>query len=96
MENIPAFIVARGDNERGGILLKINHFQAGCELLQPTTNMEGARVWTRLTGDDMVDESEADAIVAKRRKFDTDLWVVEIEDNEGRFEIARFLNEPVA
>ena len=85
IENIPAFIVARGDAERGGIILKVNHFKNGCEILQPTTGMDGERIWMRLTGDNMIDESEADAVVTKRRKYDSDLWVVEIEDQDSRF-----------
>lgn len=95
IENTPAFIVARGDAERGGILLKINHFKNGCEILQPITDMNGDRVWMRLTGDVMVDEREADEIVSKRRQYDTDLWVVEIEDTGGNFNIEHFLDEPV-
>ena len=87
VDNIPAFIVARGDKERGGILLKVNHFNNGCEVLQPTTGMDGERIWMRLTGDAMVDESDADVIVSKRRKYDTDLWVIEIEDPDSRFDL---------
>ena len=85
--NIPAFVVARGDAERGGVLLKINHFKDGVELLQPTTNMEGDRVWMPVMGKDVVDERSADAFIAKRRSTDSDLWVVEIEDNDGRYEL---------
>lgn len=96
VENIPAFVVARGDEARGGILLKVNHFSKGCELLQAMTDMDGERVWMRLTGDEMVDEKEADDAIRKRRKFDEDLWVIEIEDNDGRFDLVEFLGEPIA
>ena len=49
----------------------------------------------RLTGDKLVDEAEADAVVTKRRQYDTDLWVVEIEDSEGTFDVEDFLGEAV-
>ena len=91
VENMPAFIVARGDAERGGILLKINHFKDGCEILQPTTGMNGERLWMRLTGDGMVDEGDADKTIEKRRQYDSDLWVVEIEDPDSCFK----LDEPI-
>lgn len=87
LDNIPAFILARGDIDRGGILLKVNHFASGCEILQPTTDMRGDRIWMRLSKEQMVHERDADEIVAKRRQYDSDLWVVEIEDAEGRFEL---------
>ena len=37
------------------------------------------------------DEADVDALVAKRLKADRDLWVIEIEDREGR----HFLTESV-
>jgi|FLOH01.1.fsa_nt_gi hypothetical protein len=95
IENTPAFVVSRGDVERGGVLLKVNHFEHGCEVLQPTTDMNGGRVWMRLTGDVMVNEHDADDIISKRHQYDMDLWVVEIEDSNGHFNIEHFLDEPV-
>ena len=36
--------------------------------------------------------NKADDYIARQRKFDSDLWVIEIEDQGGR----HFLDEPVS
>lgn len=77
-QELPAFVLARGDAERGGILLKIDQFEAGVMLLERTLDFDGNRVWRRLlAGGDGPAASEK---IAKKRSFDEDLWVIEIED----------------
>jgi hypothetical protein len=38
-----------------------------------------------------IDEAEIDAFIARQVRFDPDLWIIEIEDPQGR----HFLTEPV-
>lgn len=89
--DMPAYLRHRGDRDAGGILLKINRFEAGCELLEPTMDRSGQRAWMRASGPEPIDEAEADAAIARRLKTDPDLWVVEIEDRDGR----HALDEPI-
>jgi len=90
--NVPVFVVRRGDNTSGSVLIKINRLNEKCMVLTPTTNFStGGRQWLQATGSDWVDEATADAYIAKQVSFDTDLWVIEIEDPEGR----HFLQEDV-
>jgi len=89
--DIPAFLRRRGDADAGGVLLKINGFEAGCTVLEPTTDLSGDRAWLRATGNSPVDEARAEEVIAGRLKNDPDLWVLEIEDPQGRHQ----LDDPV-
>ncbi len=87
-----AFLRHRGAAVGGGILLKINRFEKGCELLEPMTRLDGTRIWMRLGGTDGLDDASAEAKIARRLASDPDLWVIEIEDREGRHQ----LDEPIS
>lgn len=83
-----AAIVHRGDQERGDVLLKVTSERGKARLYAPAFNPEGPSEFERLEPDD---EAEVDVLIQKRLKADRDLWVVEIEDRDGR----HFLSETV-
>lgn len=85
---IPAFIVKRGDATAGAVLVKLNTLDGqACCYQRSFDLMTGERKWMVLTEGDEVD---VDASIAKQRSFDADLWVIEVEDREGR----HLLDEP--
>ena len=88
LNDIPAFVVARGDDTAGAVLVKLNTLDGQARAFQRSFDlMTGARNWTILTEGD---ESEVDAAIARQRGFDPDLWVIEVEDRAGR----HLLDEP--
>jgi hypothetical protein len=78
VNDCPAFVIARGDAERGGILLKLDQFESGITLLERTTDFEGHLCWRQIAS--QLSAPDANDRVAKKRSFDQDLWVIEIED----------------
>ena len=81
---LSAMVVGRGDPDAGQILVKINRFEAGCEVLVEARDGAGETLWTRGSGADLVSEAEADAYLDRQRRVDPDLWVLEVEDRAGR------------
>lgn len=77
-------VVAKGDPTSGSVLVKINRFADGCEVLAETRDPGGSRAWYRGTGGAPVEEAIADAYIERARRRDPDLWVVEVEDRTGR------------
>jgi hypothetical protein len=81
---IPIVIARRGDEDAGVILVKLNRLERGFTVLAQTRTGAGDLAWLRATGESPVDEPTADAYIARQLKRDPDVWVIEIEDREGR------------
>ena len=82
-------VLARGDTDRGDVLLKLTG-GARTRLIGREFGGDGRRVFRDLLPE-MAGAEEADRLIARRRDYDPDLWVIEIEDREGR----HFLTEEV-
>lgn len=82
MFDIPAFIVAHGDDTGGAVLVKLNTLDRNAVLFQRSFDlMTGERNWSELVSGS---EAEVEASISRQRGFDPDLWVVEVEDRKGR------------
>lgn len=81
---VPAFVVRRGDNERGMVLLKINTLVDGCRVLTQARDLDGNMGWLAALDGGLAPEADADAYIARQVDRDPDLWVIEIEDRGGR------------
>lgn len=84
-------IVHRGDEQRGDVLVKVTRARGEAALYGPAFNPDGPTEFEPLKAED---EAGVDALVAKRLKADRDLWVIEIEDREGRHFLTEKVREP--
>lgn len=82
LENIPAFVVAHGDDTAGAVLVKLSTLDGAAVLYQRQLQiMTGERCWAVLAEGG---EAEVDEAIARQRRSDPDLWVIEVEDRAGR------------
>ena len=82
LNDIPAFVVAHGDDHAGAVLVKLNTLDGRAALFQRSFDLAtGERRWIELAKGE---EAEVDATIARQRGFDPDLWVIEVEDRQGR------------
>jgi hypothetical protein len=84
VDAVPAALLRRGEPERGTVLLKLNQIEAGCRILTQARDLDGRLGWLAALGGKLVPDVEADAYIARAVERDPDLWVIEIEDRNGR------------
>src|SRR3954453_13652777 len=84
-------VLSRGDPDAGAILLKLSPHDGGCTVLAEARRPDGTGVWMRATGRAPIPEADADAYIARQRRRDPDLWVLEIEPEA----VAELLDSPI-
>lgn len=87
-KTVPAVIVRRGDAAAGAIFISVDRLDGTVCLYGPApAGLAGGdtdRRWVRCLGAGPVASAEASIYLAQQRKFDEDLWIIEIEDRLGR------------
>ncbi|WP_170454049.1 DUF1491 family protein [Ruegeria arenilitoris] len=82
LHEIPAFVVAHGDDTAGAVLVKLYTLDGNATAFQRSFDLlSGERKWIELAKGP---EAQVDEAIARQRSFDPDLWVIEVEDRQGR------------
>ena len=82
LENIPAYILAHGDDTAGAVLVKLATLDGQARLFQRGFDLQtGDRVWQQF---EQGTEEQIDTTLQRQLGFDPDLWVIELEDHAGR------------
>jgi hypothetical protein len=85
-----AVVVRKGDVRAGAVLVKVlNTADRSSRLYAEATRLDGERVWMQPANSTV--EQDLDSYIERAVRIDPDLWVIEIEDRQGR----HFLTEPV-
>lgn len=90
-----AVVVNHGDDRAGAIFIKISRLDGTAELFAPAPSgfdaEPGARRFIPALNEVRVSEGEAEAYLARQRAFDSDIWIVEVEDRKGRHRLEDWL-----
>jgi hypothetical protein len=91
IEGANATVVRRGDARAGTVIVKAyNTSDRTARVYSEAFGADGDRLWIQpVTGT----ESELDAYIERQRGYDPDIWVVEVEDRQGRHFITETVQE---
>lgn len=82
LENIPAYVVAHGDDSAGAVMVKCATLDGQATLWWREWDFEtDTRPFVQAA---QGSERDIDARIARDRSTDPDLWVIEIEERSGR------------
>ena len=85
-----ATVVRRGDARAGTVIVKAyDTTERTARLYSEAFGPDGDRLWIQPVSSGQ--ESELDAYIQRQAGYDPDLWVVEVEDRQGR----HFITETV-
>jgi hypothetical protein len=79
----------RGAAEAGAIFIKVDYLDGRAALYGPAPQSlasaeSSERQWQRLHSAETIDPLDAETRIDKELRFDPDLWLIEIEDRQGR------------
>jgi len=83
-----AVVVRHGDDDAGAVFVKVRTLDGAARLFGPAPagldDQDLIRRWSPYLDKAETTESEIDAYLGKQYSFDPDIWVIEVEDREGR------------
>ncbi len=79
--NIPVFITSKGDATAGAVIVKLNTLDGNAHAFHRSYDLDGNRIWVTLAEGV---ERDVDASLVKQRSYDPDIWIIEVEDKQGR------------
>jgi hypothetical protein len=86
VEGMFGAVVKRGAEEAGAVYVVVNHLDGTCHLFGPppgpSHDDEGERLWAEELAPP-ASPLEVSAFLDRRKKFDPDIWIVEVEDKHG-------------
>lgn len=79
---VGAYLLRRGDTERGSVLVRLAG-RDGTRILTQVRNLDGKLAWMPLKDGIPMPEPDANAYVDRAVSRDSNLWVIEIETRAG-------------
>jgi hypothetical protein len=81
LAGLPGYVVAHGDDTAGAVVVKCARLDGtACAWARSFDLASGERAWVVLSDGP---EPEVDALLARQRSRDPDLWILEVENRAG-------------
>jgi hypothetical protein len=90
VEGVFAVVRRRGSEEAGAIFVRISRLDGTSDLFGPApqstfdATAETARAFTPSLAAQTAPDEAVETYLARQLKFDPDIWIVEVEDRDGR------------
>jgi hypothetical protein len=87
VEGAAAYLRRRGAAEAGAIFIKIDWLDGRATLFGPAPQSalgDGERLFVQVHKEPWLDPATIEARLKRESAFDVDLWIVEVEDRQGR------------
>jgi hypothetical protein len=82
---VPAAVVRRGDDDAGVVLIKVSRLDGTAALYAPApAGLERDSGEPRWSLAATASDADIETRLAREKNLDSDIWIVEIEDREGR------------
>ena len=82
-----AVVVRKGDPDSGAILVRVEDSARNVVVWTQVHTGEGERAWMRGTGPVPVSSDEAEKYVRRAIERDYDIWILDIDDPQGRYRL---------
>ncbi len=90
--NLPIYIIHKGERKAGAVIVKINLLDGRSRVFSQINNLDGGLTWQSLsTNNEPIPEKQANEYITKQRSIDPDLWIIEVEDTQGKFKLGEIL-----
>lgn len=90
VEGLSAVVRRRGADEAGAVFVRISRLDGTSDLFGPAPQSEfeaaqtGGRIFVPSLSTQSASDADVEAYLARQIKFDSDIWIVEVEDRAGR------------
>jgi len=85
ISNLSAYVMKRGDPDAGAIFLHLNKLNGNNLVYNQIRTISGQIAWSQSGSGTTLGDKEVYDYLEKQKKYDPDLWILEIEDPEDKY-----------
>ena len=85
ISNLSAYVMKIGDPDAGAIFLHLNKLNGNNLVYNQIRTISGQIAWSQSGSGTTLGDKEVHDYLEKQKKYDPDLWILEIEDPEDKY-----------